>query len=298
MLLPPTDDAAALRALLREDAPWRPAMAVIAERHGIAGAQVRAATGSSVVFLAGDDLVIKMYAPMWRAQLDAEGDVLPRVRGRLGVATPELIASGELEGWPYLVMRRLGGAALGTVWPEVPAAEQVAIVEQLGAALAALAAVDTRGVRVLEPAWPALAAKRRAAAPAEAEAFLATLPDLAAEPTALVHADAHHEHVLLDRTDGRWAMTGLFDFADIRIAPREYDLVTPGAFIVRGRRELARGLLRGAGYRDDQLDEGLARRLFGFELLHLWADVARDAAMIGAAADRPLDELARAFWPL
>jgi hygromycin-B 7''-O-kinase len=298
MVLPPTDDVAALRALLREDAPWRPAMAVIAERHGIAGAQVRAATGSSVVFMAGDDLVIKLYAPMWRAQLDAEGDVLPRVRGRIGVATPELIASGELEGWPYLVMRRLGGAALGTVWPEVPASEQVAIVEQLGAALAALVTVDTGGVRVLGPAWSALAAQRRAAASAEAEAFLATLPDLAVEPTALVHADAHHEHVLLDRVDGRWAMTGLFDFADIRIAPREYDLVTPGAFIVRGRRDLARGLLRGAGYRDDQLDEGLARRLFGFELLHLWADVARDAAMIGAPAGRSMDELARAFWPL
>jgi hygromycin-B 7''-O-kinase len=298
MLLPPTDDVTALRALLREDAPWHAAMAVIAERHGIAGERVRAPTGSSVVFLAGADHVIKLYAPMWRAQLDAEGDVLPRVVGRLGVATPELVVRGELEGWPYLVMRRLGGAPLVTVWPEVPASEQVAIVEQLGAALAAMATVDAAGVRVLEPAWPALAAERRAAASADGQAFLATLPDLAAAPVAPVHADAHHEHVLLARVDGRWTMTGLFDFADVRIAPREYDLVTPGAFIVRGRRDLARGLLRGAGYADQALDEGLARRLFGFELLHLWADVARDAAMIGAPAGLSMDELARAFWPL
>jgi hygromycin-B 7''-O-kinase len=298
MLLPPTDDIDALRALLREDAPWRAAIAVIAERHGIAGAQVRAATGSSVVFLAGADHVIKMYAPMWRAQLDAEGDALPRVLGRLGVETPELVARGELEGWPYLVMRRLDGAALGTVWGEVPARDQVAIAEQLGAALAAMSTVDDAGIRALEPAWPALAARRRAAASPEAEAFLATLPDLTALPAGLVHADAHHEHVLLAERGGRWIMTGLFDFADVRRAPREYDLVTPGAFIVRGRRDLARGLLVGFGYRAADLDEGLARRLFGFELLHLWADVARDAAMVGAPAGATLDELARAFWPL
>ena len=297
-VLPPTDDIAALRAAIARDEPWTAPMRTIAERHGVSGPLVRAPTGSSVVYLAGDAHVIKLYAPIWRAQLDVEGDVLARLGGDLGVATPALDARGELEGWPYLVMRRLPGAPLRAVWDRVPPADRAAILEQLGAALRALHAVDPTGLRVLDPPWPALLARRLDALAPDRGAFVDEhAPGLATAPRALVHADAHHEHVLLEERAGRWTMTGLFDFADVRLAPVEYDLVTPCAFIVRGDRALATALLRGVGYRDADLDADLARRLFAFELLHVWADLARDAAMVGTER-QSLDELALAFWPL
>jgi hygromycin-B 7''-O-kinase len=301
MRFPPCDfqDRAALRDALAKDEPWLEPMQTIAARHGFAGAPfVRTKTGSGAIFFAGDDLVVKLYSPRGRPQIDAEGDVLARVQGRLPVATPELVARGEFEEWPYLVSSRLSGTPLVDVWARISPHDRAGVLEELGGALAALHEVSAAGLRLTPPSWPEQVEQRLAAASEEARAFVEPLrAELAAAPRVLVHADAHHEHLLLEERDGHWHLIGLFDFADARLAPREYDLVTPAAFLVKGNRDLATALLRGIGYAAAEWTRDLAKRLFAFEFLHLYADLARDLAMIGATP-APLPQLATSFWPI
>ena len=303
MPFPPCDldfhDRSALREALARDEPWLEAMHAIAARHGFGGAPlVRTRTGSGAIFFAGDHLVVKLYSPRGRPQIDAEGDVLARVHGRLPIGTPELVARGEFEGWPYLVSRRLAGAPLVDVWSFVPPPHRARVLEELGEALAALHEVSPAGLRLTPPAWPEQVEQRLAAASEEARAFVEPLRAALGEaPRVLVHADAHHEHLLLEERDGHWHLVGLFDFADARLAPREYDLVTPAAFLVKGNPDLARALLRGIGYAEHEWTRSLAERLFAFEFLHLYADLARDLALIGATP-APLAHLANEFWPI
>lgn len=69
-------------------------------------------------------------------------DWLPTlVHQQLPVATPGLLAIGEVEGWAYLVQRRLPGVMLRTPWPDLPQPTKLALAHQQGEIMAALHAL-------------------------------------------------------------------------------------------------------------------------------------------------------------
>jgi hygromycin-B 7''-O-kinase len=76
----------------------------------------RFAAGSRPVYAAGD-LVLKLFPPVptWPGY-QVEAEVLAAVRGRLPVPTPRVHAVGEHDGWGYVLMSRLPGVPLDTVW--------------------------------------------------------------------------------------------------------------------------------------------------------------------------------------
>ena len=88
-------------------------MAAISERHGLpTGELAPFATGSAVVW-GGAEHVVKLAPPDWAVDLETERRVLEHLDGKCRLATPGVLAHGELSGWPYLVMRRLEGMAIG-----------------------------------------------------------------------------------------------------------------------------------------------------------------------------------------
>jgi hygromycin-B 7''-O-kinase len=89
--------------------------------------------------------------------------ILHHVDGQLGVATPEVVATGHLEGWPYLVMTRLGGVILADVWPSLAKPHCLFLGRQLGEILARLHAVPTSPLLrhpVLTEGWLRLVGRR------------------------------------------------------------------------------------------------------------------------------------------
>src|ERR1700738_2858497 len=116
-LLPPADTPGAYRALRPDSSTWLPALAMLADRHGLGGEHfVRVSEGTNVVF-ASDDLVLKLFPPHWARLAAAERAVLERLAGRLPVQTPNVHAVGTLERWSYLIMNRLRGKEPHTRWP-------------------------------------------------------------------------------------------------------------------------------------------------------------------------------------
>src|SRR5436309_28123 len=64
-LLPHIDTPGAYRILHPDSSTWLPAVALLADRHGLAAEQfVRVSEGTNVVF-ASDDLVLKLFPPHW-----------------------------------------------------------------------------------------------------------------------------------------------------------------------------------------------------------------------------------------
>jgi hygromycin-B 7''-O-kinase len=282
-LLPSIQTKAEYLGMFRRDELWQPALRVIGERHQLAVDSLqRSAEGSHLVYL-GDGVVVKLYAPPWPNDFTAERRMLEHVDGRLPIATPRIIAEGELEGWPYLVMTRLEGQLLERLWPTLAIAERrrlLARIGELAAALHELPLIATDD----DPAtvWASfVAARKRSLADKHAadglppawiediERTVAALPglDRGAEDLACLHTDLQGGNLLVRSVGEQLELSGLFDFGDAMIGAREHELIAPAAFMAAGSPGGLRALLGGYGYLEPERDAALVERLTGHLLL-------------------------------
>jgi hygromycin-B 7''-O-kinase len=287
--------------LRKEDARWRPAAAAILARHGVAGEPVRLG-GTALVYAAGDR-VLKLVPPQGAAGLRGERAALERVAGGLGVATPEVVAEGALDGWPYVLLTRVPGRPLDDVWPRLARPERERSAVAVGALLARLHALPPPEAPELVPpggGWTEFLASRAAAtperqralglAPADLAWLAERLPGLlsrataaARGPHALLHTEIGPGHVLADE-DG--LPVGVVDFGDALVGPPDYDLVAAGLFVARGDPSLFALLTTAAGRRPDSWT------LLAFAVFHRYAHLPWYLRETGA---RDLRALAATF---
>ncbi len=96
-LLPPTADFTDYVSLRVNASIWPMAMQTICHRHGLPtdrlvrfGDGTDSADGSSIVFAAGDHLVIKLFPPYQSSLCKADLTVAEHVYGKLSVTTPKI----------------------------------------------------------------------------------------------------------------------------------------------------------------------------------------------------------------
>lgn len=275
-------------AVFREEEVWRPALRVIGERHGLAGAGLqRASAGTHVVWL-GEREVVKLFAPWWPDDFAAERRMLEHVGGRLPIATPRIVAAGELEGWPYLVMTRLEGRPLDELWPALAPAERRGLLAGIGELAAGLHALPLLpGEDDPATSWAGFVATRReklahkhaadGLGPAwieDIERTVAGLPTLdRGVELACLHTDMQGGNLLARSVGDRVELSGLFDFGDAMIGAREHELIAPAAFMAVDVAGGLRALLGGYGYVEPERDEQLIARLTGHLLLQRYCSL-------------------------
>jgi hypothetical protein len=86
---------------------------------GHAGAEPVSA-GTRPVYAAGE-LALKLYPQADGNASSVEASVLSAIDGALPVAAPRVHATGDWDGWSYLLMSPLPGGPLDVAWPDVPA---------------------------------------------------------------------------------------------------------------------------------------------------------------------------------
>ena len=280
------------------------AVAILAARHGLAGDTSPYPTGSDVVWRVGEH-VVKLGAPVFASQMDAEAAWLAHVAGRLGVATPRVVARGELSGWPYLVMTRVGGVALGDLWPTLERRERERLCEHIGAFIARLAAFEPPS---FAPPWEPFAVEARrasrarrehdaargavdAALVASVESFLVAhgcagdrFPDDGSR--VCLHTELLGAHLLVDTTDADLPLCAAIDFADARVGPRDHDVVPLPEFVLKGERGLLRRILLARGDPASSLTEAKSAELLAHALTHRYASLPR----LVAACPQPVSD--------
>src|ERR1700754_3543595 len=88
---------------------WQDLARMICQRHTPDTlALQRSDHGENVVFLAGDNYIIKIYTP-FRRGFAREKNALEFAAGKTSLKLPEIIAAGNMEGYNYLVMTQLEG---------------------------------------------------------------------------------------------------------------------------------------------------------------------------------------------
>ncbi len=314
-MLPILPNSEAFKAWRADTSKWLPVALDIAHGHGLPTASPHIfSAGTNLVIGLGDELILKLFPPIYRGQFVSERSSLALLRGQLGVPIPEIVFEGECGGWPYLVITKLAGILGSDAWPTLAEDQKESILAQIGATIADVQRVPAGELSLIEPRWDRFIATQIAGCHARhlrlglPLKFLDGLDDLLREVPVLIPRDKPPvilvgeyipENFLLRRTGAGWRVSGLFDFGDVMTGWSEYDLLGPSAFMTAGMPRRVRSLFEGFGYSAADIDATLRRRLMALMLLHRASDPVRHICIEGwqkRAAN--LLELQDLLWPV
>ena len=310
------------RPIFTDAAVWRPVIVrlwaaepALRARTGIAAPDrmVAGYPGTCAVFIIDVRAVIKFFPPMVAGDGAREAAVYRLLDGRVPGAS--LLAAGVFPDridWPYLVVSHVSGAAWREIGATIAPMQQEVILQTMGRAVRrvhetplgnegwtssarwgdfishSLSEIDLRLQRDTSFS-PALID--------DLISLLSTIDWFASRPR-LLHADLTADHLLLGERGGRWAMTGLIDWADAMVGDPYYEWVALWFDLCRREARLFRAFWRGydpAG----EWQPLSTQRLLAFTMLHRFGTGILNDAMPPSAQRRVASvvELCAALFP-
>ena len=283
-----------------EPAAWREVMTSVAAVYSAEPVR-QMSEGTVLVALLGQDLVVKLYPPFLRDHFEFECAALQALWGHLSVPTPKLVATGEREGWPYLVMSQLGGDSLLTVWPSLTLAQRCALLSDLGALAAQVHALPVQALRAHAPAWPHFLQQQRQRCAARQQrtqlpAHLLLQLDVFLQGSVPGGPDVilTGEYTPMNLLAQGAKLVGMFDFGDGLVGPREYDWLGPLTFLASGSAPDCAAFFEGYGATPDAEQRLSLLRLL---LLHRYSNLGAQIACPGWQQAPSFEALARLIWP-
>ncbi|WP_432510043.1 phosphotransferase family protein [Kineococcus sp. SYSU DK001] len=308
--LPAVADEDASRAVVGDEAVLRPGVDALARTLGLRPERLRRLPNGSLPVYADDRLVLKLFPPPDAGGARVEAAALRAVTGRLPVPSPAVHADGTHDDWRYVLMDRLPGQDLSTVWADLARRDRRRLAGQAGALCRALHQVDPPAVEDWWPQdWGAFVDDQRATARErhgrwglprpwleQVDGFLDRTP-LPPGPRVLLHTEVMPANLLAaPDADGRWSLSGVCDFEPAMRGHAEYDLVAVAVFMAGGDPTVLREALTAYGCEAAGLDEDLSRRLLAWTLLHRFGNVAAFFAFLPPPPTPTWSALARAWF--
>ena len=304
-LLLPAEMAAQDFYALHDDLPaWRGAIEALAAQLG-SGTVVQISEGTALVAFWRADRVLKLYPPFLRDHCLFERAALRQLHGRLSLPTPALVSCGDHHGWPYTVMSRLQGEVLTPRWAGFSEPGRCKLLHELGALAAQVHALPVGELAALAPPWESflrgqrercMSRQQRTGLPAhllqQLDAFLD--PRSVADLSRGAHVTLTGEYTPMNLLVQGECLSGLFDFGDGLVGPREYDWLGPLCFLAAGHAARRRAFMSGYGA---VLDDALRLRLMRLLLLHRYSHLPSQLALPGWQRQPDFASLAHALWP-
>jgi hygromycin-B 7''-O-kinase len=313
--LPALTDYEALRPWRADPTQWLPIARDIARSHRLACTAPHVfATGTNLVLALDEKLILKIFPPFLRGQFASERSTLAQLRGKLGIAIPEILVEGERDGWPYLVITRLSGVLGADAWPSLPEQDKERVLAEIGETIAEVQRVPAGALARIEPNWDVFMRGQIEGCRARHERFglpqkfLDGLDDLLRDaaamlalngPPVILTGEYIPENFLLGRDGAGWRLSGLIDFGDVMTGRGEYDLLGPSALMAGGMPRRVQSLFEGFGYSVSDITPDLKRQLMALMLLHRFGNPTKQICIEGwqqKAAN--LHELQDLLWPI
>jgi hygromycin-B 7''-O-kinase len=311
-LLPQILNRAHYKQLFQENSHWEKAVSFLVKKHQLAGAVQRGELGSHIVYKIGK-VWIKLMAPLFAQDMAYELSGLRIVAGKLSVESPQILAEGELEGWPYVILSHVQGEAIRHIWTKLSFTEQLHLAAKLAKVTKEISKCTPDAVIMKRFDWNRFVAEqfhscvdqqRNKQLPdlwlAEVKTFLDSfkVQEFETEKPVFLHADLTFDHFLVSH-EAVPEVTGIIDMADCQTGHFEYELVAPCAFIFKGNAKLLREFLLGCGFSPAEMNQRFSEKLLAWSLLHRYFGlVTHFKAEMNECAPGDFKALAKKVYPL
>lgn len=271
------------------------------------------AEGTNIVFDYGNQKVIKIFPPFHQHQFNNDLLVLNHLKGKLSIKTPIIEFKGDIYGWPYLVMTKLEGILLETLWENMDHHNKVIIIRELGALIREVHVLSTEGLEEIDCHWEEFISKQinnclaQHRATQLPTALLEQIPGylepikeslLEIKKRVLLTGEYTPMNLLVECKEGVWHIVGLIDFGDSMLGRAEYDLLGPGAFLIQGDKELLKEFLISYGYLKEALTENVSHLMTALMLLHQYSNLKVQLRIKNWDKVKSLKELEKLAWGL
>lgn len=260
----------------------------IISRHHLPDESLKLLSGTNIVFLCGNDLIIKIFPPTHHSHFVNEVLVMKHLYNKLSVRTPAVEYEGEISGWAYIIMNRLDGTLLEGLWETLDHNNKIIIIRELGSLIREVHALPTLGLEAIDCHWEQFITNQTKQCVAHhqarnlADSLVEQIPsylDSVNEIIPKIHkpviltGEYTPMNFLVEQKSGAWHISGLIDFGDSMLGLPEYDLLGPGAFLIQGNKELLREFLISYGYLPEEMTKILSQQLTALMLLHRYSNL-------------------------
>lgn len=224
---------------------------------------LRVVQGSNLVFELGDNLYLKISPPFYKHAFEAEIQALSYFDSSFDYEIPKIIKHGEFENWRYLISKKVNGFQIHSVYKDFNYEDKLQLAYDLGKMLLKIHTLKNNNFKNLSYNWNEsikdninncmkiqLSRGNSLDLSQKISDFVENHKSkiLSLDTINLTHADVNHEHIMVTKINDRWKLTGLIDFADSIIAPKEIDYVLPFLDLFKGSYSLQNNLLKGSKY--------------------------------------------------
>jgi hygromycin-B 7''-O-kinase len=305
-------------------ARWKPAVDEICRRESIPFRSIETGyPGTNAVFVLDQTYVLKIYAPFCHEEFDLERELYPILERNSSIPAPRLIAQGILQDrmpWPYIVIDFKPGEPIREVRGRISRANMIEIASDMGRIVRELHRTPIAQIKGLDRSpegWMRFVRSRQESCAEQIrskgvlpDVVIAEIADLFASarlgcgerPLVLLNGDLTEDHLLLHRSsvgyeDGGWRISGLIDFADALIGPREYEWIA----LWFGALDRDSACLQAFMESYDpgiELDEAFYRQAMAFTFLHEFGAeiIAWTLKRLGNPRVCSMQELQQVLW--
>lgn len=242
--------------------------------------------GTNIVFSHGKSRVIKIFPPLHKGHFDNEVLVMKKIFMKLSVKTPAIEYTGEIYGWPYIVMSQLEGTLLEGLWEKLDHSNKLIIIRELGSLIHEVHSLPTEGLEAIDCHWEEFINKQLNQCIARHQAtglpkkllqqipnYLDSIKDILPmiKKPVILTGEYTPMNFLVKQEQGVWHIHGLIDFGDSMLGLPEYDLLGPGAFLIQGDKILLKEFLSSYSYSPDEMTNTLSHKLTALMLLHRYS---------------------------
>jgi|GEM_PF-5747013 hygromycin-B 7''-O-kinase len=279
--LPEIKDRDHYKILFQENHHWENAVKHLVKKYNLSGVVKRGVLGSHIVYRVGDTW-IKLMAPLFSQDMAFEISGLRVVDGKLSVKSPKVVAEGNLEGWPYVILSHIEGNPIRDVWSQFDLNQKTVLAGQIAKVTKEISTCKVDKVIEQRFVWNDFILKqyefckeqqRKKQLPESwldhVNSFLQSfrIDEFQTQSEVFLHADLTFDHFLVTNGD-QPRISGIIDMADCQVGHFEYELVAPAVFIFKGNRTLLRHYLMNCGFSEDQLNQKFSKKLLAWSILH------------------------------
>ena len=305
------------------DETWLPSIQYICQRHQIEAESItRIAVGGNVLFRINDDFIVKLVPPNWAYQGEAEVEASTIIGDKLSLKVPQVVASGSIDGWVFVVMTILPGISLADVWSDLDVINKHSIIAKVGKFIHEIHRLEVPTKSCLAPNWQdyyqqlvddCLPRHTRKQLP---EVLLKQIPEYFAKhgldrfnvlcdldekaKDIFIHMDLHPWNLMVEEKEEGYELSGVLDFGDAIIGRScLLELATPLLFMCQGDQALCRTLLSNYQLIEESDCQLLVSRLMAVSLLRPACDFNFVLQQVPETAPRKdWESIAKQLFPL